>query len=456
MAIFINSGPAAVLYPLGAIDHGADDVNMTDNAPSVKITTSTTATGTGTRTGTGSTTAFPASNNHSVHLSPHHPQYALQVHHSHQTRRQTSLLQRSRAAHTSCRRLESDDERPTFTNPSHKRSRDTEDDDDLDGQDSSDKSCSTVIATADGTTAGDNNHNSNSPNSLAPGDRPIRPRSKKLEIDHSSSITTGSSSIIITTRTTMTQHVGHVATITEPIIAHQGWPMESPHFTEERIYFSLGVGWRYLPVRPGDIGGDPDFIAATRGRERFIENHYQQVIGRARIFLERNEGDMYLVAATPPGAREMSGEQEVLSARLVVEEQRRKKEKDKKGQDKGVLADAAGSVSHHPALSDAKEYGGDEIAFYLFRSDLSRARLIGASWGECVHYLNQRPIGFPEGSVELVAQQTPVPLQQQQQEQEQVFSPTVIGFEMAGETSMSDAAADPIEHCDHMDIDTIN
>ncbi|KAI5299237.1 hypothetical protein KEM56_003399 [Ascosphaera pollenicola] len=183
------------------------------------------------------------------------------------------------------------------------------------------------------------------------------------------------------------------ATVTEPLIARDGWPTESPHFTEERITFALGVGWRYLPVRPGDIGGDLDFVAAMRGWERFIENHFQAHIGRARMFLERKDEGMYLVAATPPGAK--TAAQRAQAQRLLTTR----------------YGEAGGGGARcevkHPAFFDAMEDGDEEVAYYLFKDDLSRARCVGGSWGQCVENLNKRPIRFLEGSVELVAQQPP-------------------------------------------------
>lgn len=213
---------------------------------------------------------------------------------------------------------------------------------------------------------------------------PIIPRCKKVEVDHDIHHH-------LNTHHNHDRHHHHPATTTEPLITHQGWPIESPHFTEERITYALGIGWRYLPVRPGDIGGDIDFIAATRGWEKFIENHYRCEIGRARIFLERKDEGMYLVAATPPVAR---------SAAERGRRQREMVERYHRSRDGGGIDAGRDGVG----LFEAVEDGDDAVGYYLLSNDLLRARLVGESWGQCVENLNKRPIAFPEGSVELVAQ----------------------------------------------------
>ncbi|KAI5310091.1 hypothetical protein KEM55_001771, partial [Ascosphaera atra] len=382
MGLIVNDGPAAVLYPLGTMQQ--------ESFPQAHNSTTTTSSAMDTSLDT-----KMDCDEQIIGVSTHMQIPSLQQQQQFQAQSMNGLADptRSQDSHKSCWRPLGTDGRAIFTNPSKKRGRDGDDEDVMleqqrqqQHQHQQQQRLNSIPSLSVQPPQQPTNHATNGSN-----DARIPPHKRVVVNAINSSHHLNTHATTTTTQNgtqapTLTTSHAHAATITEPLIPSDlGVPIESPHFTESRITYALGISWHYLPVRPGDIGGDLDFVAAVRGWERYIEKHYPGVIGRARVFLERKGGggdlteglgshaggrrdeSLYLVAATPPSAR-MAGERA-------------------RAQNEFALRFAEGNdYSHFPSTNNfndyarflsAKEDDEDEIAYWVFSGDLSRARVVG-------------------------------------------------------------------------------
>ncbi|EZF77770.1 hypothetical protein H105_01054 [Trichophyton soudanense CBS 452.61] len=125
---------------------------------------------------------------------------------------------------------------------------------------------------------------------------------------------------------------------------------EMPHVDDATRL--LGISWQRM------ANDDKDMVAAIRGWEKYINNHFSTHLHDAQIMLKHRGLNVYLVSALPKG--------------------------------------------QHQSDSAAQRY------FYLFDDNLIEGQLVGRDWQSSIRNLQSSPIAFEAGSAVLkAAEKTP-------------------------------------------------
>ncbi|OXV11067.1 hypothetical protein Egran_01174 [Elaphomyces granulatus] len=111
----------------------------------------------------------------------------------------------------------------------------------------------------------------------------------------------------------------------------------------------LGISWQR-------VSHNDDLAPAVRGWEKYINNHFSRCLQSAHILLKNRSMNAYLVTARP----------------------------------------IMGSVTALPedGASSSLCISSKATCFYLFKEDLSEARLVGSTWDNCLQNLRSSPIAF--------------------------------------------------------------
>ncbi|KAF3491214.1 uncharacterized protein GIQ15_00731 [Arthroderma uncinatum] len=157
---------------------------------------------------------------------------------------------------------------------------------------------------------------------------------------------------------------------------------EMPHVDDATHL--LGISWQRM------ANDDKDMVAAIRGWEKYINNHFFEHLHDAQIMLKHRGLNVYLVSA-------------------------------------------------HPATQLDNNTNAPQRYFYLFDDNLSEGQLVGKDWQTAIRNLQSSPIAFEAGSAVLkAAEKTP-----ERQVEDKGVPITVVGMNgcgmgMAGATAGTD------------------